>query len=827
MLQYALQEVAWAINAQVYGIVESSIQEVSIDSRTVGNGRGVLFFALSGPRHDGHDYIETLYRKQGVRCFVISEIRAEYHDLPDATFLEVDDTLLALQRFASYHRQRFDLPIIAITGSNGKTVVKEWLHDALAPYKRVHHSPKSFNSQVGVALSLLGLMPEYEMGIYEAGISLPNEMGRLQAMIRPSMGIFSNLGHAHQEGFSTMEEKCREKLSLFKDCKKLLLCRDQTLVYNEAKKLLDPHGVRLITWSQQGAEADLSVTLNGKDCHNDNQKYTHFSATYKGSSFSGKLPGCDSASVENALHTLLALLEVGLTPSQATESLALRQPLSMRLERRVGTNGLALINDSYSNDLESLAVALDFLSQNAGPHNKALILSDIEQSGLHADSLYRLVSEKVKQHAISLFIGVGPELTAHKDLFPAGTFYPSTDELLAHYNPEEFLNCATLVKGARRYGFERVCKMLEMRRHRTVMEIDLGALTNNLNYFRAQLPPRTKLLVLVKAWAYGCGMAEMAQFLEYHKVDYLGVAFADEGVSLRKAGITTPIMVLNPEPESYALLIAHQLEPEIFSRAAAEEFARIAATANQNNYPIHIKFDTGMHRVGFNAHQISELADTLSQSSAVRVASVMTHLCAADTPEEDDFSSGQLSLFDSMADALEARLGYRPLRHALNSAGIERFKPHTYDMVRLGIGLHGFSAANAQELRPVASLHTFVAQLRQLAVGETVGYGRRGRIAHPSLIATLPIGYADGYPRRLGQGVGKVEINGVMCPTIGNICMDTCMIDVTGVEVKEGDPVTIFGNTPTLLEMCEWLDTIPYEVLSTISRRIPRVYVER
>lgn len=824
MLQYALQEVAWAIDAQVYGVAESSVHEVSIDSRTVGNGRGVLFFAIVGPRHDGHDYIESLYRKQGVRRFVISEIRAEYHDLPEASFLEVNDTLRALQRFASYHRQRFDIPIIAVTGSNGKTIVKEWLHDALAPYKRVHHSPKSFNSQVGVALSLLGLMPEYELGIYEAGISQPQEMGKLQAMLRPTMGIFTNLGHAHQAGFGSMEEKCREKLSLFQDSKKLLLCLDQTLVYNTAKQLLEPRGVELVTWSLQDAAADLYVTLSRRAPTGD--KRMPFAANYRGTSFSGLLPGCDGASIENALHTLLATLEMGLTPTEAAASLELLLPLTMRLERRVGTNGLALINDSYSNDLESLVVALDFLSQNAGPHEKALILSDIEQSGLPADALYGIVAEKVTQHSVGQFIGVGPELTAHQRLFPNGSFYPTTDDFLAHYSAEAFKNCATLVKGARRYGFERVCKALEMRRHRTVMEINLSTLTSNLNYFRSLLPPQTKLLVLVKAWAYGGGMVEMAQFLEYHKVDYLGVAFADEGVSLRKAGITTPILVLNPEPESYALLIANSLEPEIFSMAAAEEFARVATEAHRTDYPIHVKFDTGMHRVGFNEPELGELARHLETHPSVRVASVMTHLCAADDPNEDEFTLSQLSLFDRMADTLEAHLGYHPLRHALNSAGIERFAPHTYDMARLGIGLHGFSAASHQALTPVASLHTFIAQLRQLEAGETVGYGRHGRIARPSRIATIPIGYADGYPRRLGCGVGKVEINGTLCPTIGNICMDTCMIDVTGVEAHEGDGVTIFGTSPSLLEVSQWLDTIPYEVLSTISRRIPRIYVE-
>lgn len=823
MIQYSLQEIAWAIDAQPYGILEGSVHEVSVDSRTIGNGRGVLYFALRGPRHNGHDYVEQLYRERGVKRFVISEIRAQFHDLPGASFLEVDDTTLALQKFATYHRQRFDIPIAAVTGSNGKTVVKEWLHDALAGHKKVHHSPKSYNSQVGVALSLLGLMPQYEMGIYEAGISLPGEMDRLHAMIRPTMGIFTNLGHAHQEGFASMAEKCREKLKLFKGCQRLLLCRDHELIYGEARAQFHESETRLVTWSQKGAEANLSVTL---DRHSNASKGTPFTANYNGAAFSGMLPGSDEASIENALHTLLALLELGLTTDEAAESLTRLQPLAMRLERRVGANGLALINDSYSNDLESLTVALDFLTQNAGTHKKALILSDIAQSGLPEQTLYQTVAQRLGQHAIDRFIGVGHALTAHRAMFPHGEFFNSTDTLLEHLAHEPLGPYATLVKGARAFSFERVCKALEMRRHRTVMEVDLGALTSNLNYFRSLLPSRTKLLVLVKAWAYGNGAVEIAQFLEYHKVDYLGVAFADEGIALRNAGVKLPILVLNPEPECYEVLIANRLEPEIFSLSAAEEFVKIAASAKCNGYPIHIKLDTGMHRVGFNGQQIDELCSLLVKSPSVKVASIMTHLCVADSPNEDAFTQKQLDFFNQMASSLENHLAYRPLRHALNSAGIERFGSWTLDMVRLGIGLHGISAAHSSTLRPVASLHSFVAQIQHLEPGETVGYGRYGKITHPATIATVPIGYADGYPRRLGQGVGKMAVNGTLCPTIGNICMDLCMLDVTGVEVHEGDRVTVFGEHPSLEEVSLWLDTIPYEVLSTISHRIPRVYIE-
>lgn len=823
MIQYSLQEVAWAIDAQIYGVTEGSIHEVSIDSRTVSNGHGVLFFALVGPRHNGHDFIEYLYRK-GVRRFVISEIRAEFHDLPDASFLEVCNTLHALQQFATYHRQRFEFPIVAITGSNGKTIVKEWLHDALATHMRVHHSPKSYNSQVGVALSLLGLLPEHQIGIYEAGISQRGEMERLQAMIRPTVGIFTNLGHAHQEGFASMEEKCREKLSLFKESKKLLLCRDQQIVFSEASATLAPRGVELISWSFQDPSATLFISIDSSNASAPQRLC--FRAEYKGISFAGEFPGRDGASIENAAITLLALLEFGLTPAQATRNLSLLQALPMRLERRVGANGLALINDSYSNDLESLSVALDFLSQNAGPHQKALILSDIEQSGLPADALYSLVANKVQQHSINRFIGIGPTLSLQHERFANATFYANTDEFLAHFQQEALNGYATLIKGARSYQFERISKILELRRHRTVLEINLNALTTNLNYFRSLLPTSSKLLVLVKAWAYGCGAIEMAQFLEYQKVDYLGVAFADEGLALRKAGIALPILVLNPEPESFALLIENRLEPEIFSMAMADQFSKVASRAKCNGYPIHIKFDTGMHRVGFNEAQIQELADLLTAVPALRVAGVMTHLCVADEPAQDEFTIGQLDLFNRMANTLEGRLGYHPLRHALNSAGIERFDPKPYDMARLGIGLHGFSAAGCTQLTPIASLHSFIAQLRHLNPGDTVGYGRHGLISRPSVIATIPIGYADGYPRRLGQGVGKVEINGTLCPTIGNICMDTCMVDVSGVDAHEGDRVTLFGTKPTLLDLSAWLNTIPYEVLSTISRRIPRIYVE-
>ncbi|PIE84483.1 MAG: bifunctional UDP-N-acetylmuramoyl-tripeptide:D-alanyl-D-alanine ligase/alanine racemase [Bacteroidia bacterium] len=818
MMHYTFQELQWAIGGSIHGITEGSVHGVATDSRTISQPRGILFFALNGPNHNGHDFIVSLY-KRGVRRFVIAEIRPEYHDLPDATFFFVENTLTALQQLAAYHRMRFGVPIVAITGSNGKTIVKEWLTQLLADHLHVSYSPRSFNSQVGVPLSVLGLSQQADLGVYEAGISQPGEMEHLANIIHPTLGVFTNLGYAHQENFPSLAEKGREKLGLFKMARQLIICADHPVTSRLATEFARQQNVELITWSRQGRPASIQFTLSEPD--GDSCRFTML---HKGLSHEGVLPFGDSASIEDAFHALVAAITLGQEPQRCIASLARLTPIAMRLERRRGANGLPLINDSYSCDIEALQIALDFFHQQAEGQRKTLILSDILQTGRPVDELYQEVSDLLERYGIDQLIGVGPSITSQRHRFPGAQFYPSTDILIAQLKRDTLRNSAVLLKGGRSFGFERVCHLLEKRTHRTVLEISMKALEHNLTRCRASLNRGVKLLALVKAYAYGNGHKELGQFLEYHKVDYLGVAIADEGVALRRANIKLPIIVLNPEPGAFEQMVEQRLEPEIFSTHSLELFHETLERMGVDRFPIHIKLDTGMHRVGFTPENIDTLLAVLTRLSRIRVASVFTHLAAADDPQEDEFTLGQINLFSILYARIADALCYRPIRHVLNSAGIERFPQAQYDMVRLGIGLHGVSVSPEGQLEPVATLRSYVQQVKHLQPGDTVGYGRHGKITEPTTIATLPIGYADGLTRRLGRGVGAVQIAGQLCPTIGNICMDTCMVVVTGLDVQPGDEAVIFGANPTISQMAEWAGTIPYEILATVSPRVPRVY---
>lgn len=822
MLNYSFQELQWAFPSRVQGVECAPIREVAVDSRMVTDGARLLFFALVGENHDAHNYVETLYKEHGVRCFVVSVYRPAYRFLTEATFFCVEDTRKALQQFASYHRQRFQIPVVGITGSNGKTVVKEWLSQVLAAKWRINHSPKSYNSQTGVPLSVLGLAPKDEIGVYEAGISQMDEMRNLEAIIRPTLGIFTNLGHAHQAGFPDLETKGREKMQLFARAKQLVVCRDQEIVYSLALQLQREHGVKLITWSTTGKEADWQFTLSSSK--NGGRLPFSLVLDKQEQQYHGLLPASDAASVENALHTLVASVTLGLPVAEALKLVEGLHSIPMRLERHEGVNGHALINDSYSCDLESLDVALGFLCQQAANEKKGLILSDIDQSGIAPQELYTRVATMLEQYGVTLLAGIGSTIAEQSALFPKTQFFASTEAFIQTHESGRWQSYAILVKGSRRFGFEKICQLLERRLHRTVMEVNLAALENNLNYFRSRLRKGVKLLVLVKAFAYGNGLGELAQLLQYHKVDYLGVAFADEGFALRQAGITLPILVLNPAPDAISAMLEHRLEPNIFSLELLHAFNEAAGGDKKHDYPIHLKLDTGMHRVGFMENEMEALLEALPRCTHLRVASIFSHLAGADEADLDAFTLSQLEAFERMSSRILKTLPYGIMRHILNSAGQERFPEWQYDMVRLGIGLHGISACSNKELLPVASLKTFVAQIKELKVGETVGYGCHGKVPHPKRIATIPIGYADGYNRRLGNGTGKVFVGGQLVPTIGNICMDTCMIDITGLDVHEGDCVTIFGDSPTLEELSAWLETIPYEVLCSISPRIPRTY---
>lgn len=819
MLHYTFQELQWAFPCTLRGIKGGSIHEISIDSRIVADGAHLLFFALKGQHHDAHNYIEALYSEHQVRAFVVSDYRAIFAQLKDATFFCVADTQIALQQFASFHRQRFQIPIVGITGSNGKTVVKEWLSQLLSLRWRVNHSPKSYNSQVGVPLSVLGLTPKDEIGVYEAGISQIQEMQKLESIIRPTLGIFTNLGHAHQAGFPDLSTKCLEKLQLFKHAERLVVCRDHEILYQRASELQPTYGYKLITWSVIGSKADYCIKPLGYD----NAFVLTLGENPK--EYLGHFPADDAASIENALHTLVAALELGLEIEDALEALANLRSVPMRLERHEGINHHPLINDSYSCDLESLEIALRFLCQQAASDElKGLILSDIDQSGLPPTELYSSVATLLDKYGIHLLAGIGPEIASEAKRFPDARFFTSTQAFLQAYTRTDYQNYAILVKGGRRFEFEHICKLLERRIHRTVMEVNLSALEHNLGVFRSQLQANVKMLVLVKAFAYGNGLGELAQLLQYHKVDYLGVAFADEGFALRQAGIRLPILVLNPAPDALSAMLEYNLEPNIFSIDLLHRFENVVTEEGKKDYPIHIKLDTGMHRVGFMEEELEELLAHLRHLKRLRVASIFSHLAGADDPDLDAFTLAQLQRFERMSSRILSAVGGNPLRHILNSAGQERFPQWQYDMVRLGIGLHGISCNGNTKLEPVASLKTFVAQIKELAKNETVGYGCHGKVLETKKIATIPIGYADGYNRRLGNGRGKVGVAGQLVPTIGNICMDTCMIDITGLEVQVGDCVTLFGEAPTLLEFSSWLDTIPYEVLSAISPRIPRTY---
>lgn len=820
-MHYSINDLSAAIGAKRIGKENFMVTQVAIDSRSVTSGLGVAFFALVGNRFNGHNFIGELYANCGVRLFVVSNEGAVNENFTDATFLVVTDTLKALQQLAAFHRSKYSYTVIGITGSNGKTIVKEWLAQLLSIDRRVIRSPKSFNSQVGVPLSVLLMDNHFDIGIFEAGISIPEEMERLQSIVKPQIGIFTNLGTAHQENFISLQEKCTEKMKLFLNAKTLIYCIDHEIIDLQARQLNSKNGINLFTW---GNSEKAKIKIVSKEVQGFT---TNVSINFEGKTCNLTVPFSDSASFENAMHVISLMVFLGICFEVIAARVQQMQPVAMRLELKEGRNGCTIINDTYNSDVGSLTVALDFMGHMAQHTRRILILSDILQSGRKPEDLYDEVAKLVQSKGISLIIGVGEEIAKHMHLFNIEKhFYPSTQVLLSSFPFGEFSSATVLVKGSRPFEFERVSAILEQKTHRTYLEINLNALVHNLNYFKALLKPNVRVMAMVKAFSYGSGSFEIANLLQFHRVDYLGVAFADEGVALREAGIRVPIVVLNPAFGSYETMIAHNLEPEIFSFESLNSFAAEAKKMDVKSFPVHIKLDTGMHRLGFNAHDLSTLINRLKDIPQLRVSSILSHMVAADELLQDDFSLLQIEQFEAMSTALAKGIGFMPIRHILNSAGIERFPQAQFDMVRLGIGLYGISAVHGNRIQSVSSLVTFIAQLRNVAQGETVGYNRKGKVERNSVIATIPIGYADGLNRRLSNGVGKVLVNGKLAPIIGNVCMDSCMIDVTDVAAKEGDEVVIFGQKPTITDLAHWLGTIPYEILTSISRRVKRVYFQ-
>jgi len=847
---------------------DAALTTLLLDSRRVGLTEGAVFFALRGPNHDGHQHLAALYAK-GVRLFVVSHPPASLAPFGGAGVVQVPATLAALQALAAQHRAAFAGPVWAVTGSNGKTIVKEWLAQLLAPDEDICRSPKSYNSQVGVPLSVWELTPgRHTLGLFEAGISERGEMERLAEIIRPTHGIFTTLGTAHDAGFASEAEKLAEKLRLFEQpgCKLLVYCADQPAVHAAVQARALP----ALAWTRHAVPgAALRFRLRTTTAGTTTVR-VRLGEAAGAAHFGGErrdlrevarftLPFADEPSVENALHCLAVLLWRQLDPAKALAPAEIQRrllrlhPVAMRLEMKAGRHGCYLLDDTYNNDLAGLSLALDALSRQARPGGRTLILSDVLESGLSGPALYGRVAALVRAHGVTRLIGVGEALSyelevrsyefeneapASQRLTPNSKlitqFFPTTEALLAALRPADFQNETILIKGARRFGFERVVAALQQPQHGTVLEVNLDALTHNLHYYRRQLAPGTRLMVMVKAFAYGSGSYEVASLLEFQRADYLAVAYADEGQQLRDNGISLPIMVLNPGPDSFGQLRRYRLEPEIYSLERLHDYLQAAREASADGAgplpPLHLKLDTGMRRLGFAEEELPALLALLAaHRAALPVAGIMTHLAAADDPAHDDFTQQQLATFRRMAAAIEATLGYPALKHALNSAGIRRFPAAQLDMVRLGIGLYGVeaSAEDAHRLLPVSTLKTTISQIKTLPAGTTVGYGRRGAAtAHERRVATLAIGYADGYDRRFSNGQGLVLLHGRRAPVVGSVCMDMVMVDVTDVpEARPGDVAVVFGAELSPSELARRIGTIPYELLTNVSERVKRVFV--
>lgn len=812
---YRMSEIAAAVGGSYTGPGDDRITRLSIDTRNAVGGEGTLFVALRGAHHDGHDHIDGAMRK-GIRDLLVA--RDAHVDRAEVGRIEVDDTLDALQRLAAWHRAHFRLPVIGVTGSNGKTVVKEWLFQTLREDEHIVRSPGSWNSQVGVPLSVWEMGPEHTLGIFEAGISRPGEMARLAPIIAPTIGVFTNIGPAHSEGFADDARKAAEKALLFADAGAVVYCRDQAVVHAALSGLAAPV---LLGWSR---EHEAFVRVREETPADPGTRLT---LEHADRSFQVEVPFTDRASIENALHVITVLLHLGHTPQWIAERLHRLTPVAMRLELLAGANDGTLINDAYSNDLASLGIAVDHLVRTAAGRPRVVVLGDIAESREPPERLYARVAGMLRAAQVEQVIGVGPAIARQADVFPSSArFHPDADALLRTLPMPPIAGAVTLVKGARSFGLERVVKAWQQHTHGTVMEVDLDAVRHNLNHYRELCGPRVRVMAMVKAGGYGTDAVELARLFAHEQVAYLGVAYADEGIALRQSGIHTPVLVMNPEPVPLEVLHRFKLEAEVYdqrSLQAAIEHARHVRDAS----PVHVKLDTGMHRLGFQPSEMPALLEALRQAPFLRVASILSHLAASEDPAQDAFTREQVVRFRSAAQAIGEVLYHTPLLHIANSAGASRFPEARFDLVRLGIGLHGIGAdaAETAQLRPAATLRTVIAQIKEIPAGDTVSYGRLFRAERPMRIAVLPIGYADGLARRLGRGHGRVWINGRAAPFIGVICMDMCMVDVTDIPCRADDEAIVFSPDHPLQDYARDLGTIPYEALTAISPRVRRVFV--
>lgn len=783
------------------------IAQLITDSRKAVVAEGSIFFAIGGIHRDGHQFIESLYQT-GIRQFVV-EKSVDTKTFPEANFLLVDSSISALQKIAAHHRSQFSLPVVGITGSNGKTIVKEWLYQLLSKDFAIVKNPGSYNSQLGVPLSVWQIQAYHSLGIFEAGISMPNEMENLERVIKPSIGIFTNIGTAHDENFKSPSEKISEKLKLFQNVSALIYCAD----HNEIASAIQSTKIPSVSWGNN-ASADVKISKVGNT----------YSINFKSHSFEVSLPFSDHASVENAFHCIALMLQMGIETKIIQERISLLRSVAMRLELKEGVNQCQVIDDTYNNDLAGLQISLDFLNHQSQKANKTLILSDILQSGLSDNELTDNIAQLINKSGIKRIIGIGPVLKQFASKIKiSSAFYSSTDEFIKLHDLNSFHQEIILVKGARAFQFEKIVSLVQRKVHGTVIEVDLGALVFNLNFFKSKLNAETKLMVMVKAFAYGSGSIEVANVLQYHKVDYLGVAYADEGVELRKNNIQLPIMVMNPAVEGFHSMLSNNLEPEMYSFKILHEFISFL---NGRTWKIHLKLDTGMHRLGFGEDDINELIKILVSNENLKVASIFTHLAGSDEAEHDAFSKQQAETFARHAKQISDALGYKPIFHALNTPGILRLPEYQFDMVRLGVGLYGVNPTSENhQLKTVATLKTVISQIKKIKNGESIGYGRKGRATSDMTLATIAVGYADGYSRAFSRGVGEVLVNGKRAHVVGNVCMDMTMVDITGIDAKEGDEVILFGESLPIQVLAEKINTIPYEILTNTSERVKRVFV--
>jgi alanine racemase len=794
------------------------VTDIVTDSRQLSFTDGLAFFAIKGKNHDGHLFIENVYKK-GIRTFIVEKLPDNPGRFRDASFIEVKNTITALQELASYKRKEFKSPVVAVTGSAGKTVVKEWLADILGLAIPVIRSPKSYNSQIGVPLSLWKLDEKYKLGIFEAGISMPGEMEKLRKIINPDIGVITNIGDAHSENFPDNEAKAREKLKLFENVSSIIYCRDQELIHKLVRNDSKFSSKELIDWSFGSKEAAISVrksTLEGNR--------TRIEMSFRGNTSDFIIPFADRASVENAVTAASVCLSLNTDPEVIRKGLSSLVSVAMRMDMKTGINNCLLIEDYYNSDPGSLGMAIEFLKVQIG-RKTTLILSDFVQSGRNQKELYGEVASGIRKAGIDRFIGIGPSLSGNSELFDASAiFFYSTEEFVHHFKPSDFSGEVILIKGARRFEFEKIGKLLELQVHQTVLEVNLDAISHNLNEFRRHLDPGTRIMVMVKAFAYGGGPAEIAALLEYHRVSYLGVAYADEGVELRNAGVTLPVMVMNPDPSSSELIIRYNLEPEIFSLSSFKHFAEVASKHGLVQYPVHIKIDSGMHRLGFMPEEVDELTSLIGTAESVRIASVFSHLAASEDPAFDDFTHRQARIFLEAAARIRETTGYPFLKHICNSSGIVRFPQYQFEMVRPGIGIYGAGEFEGLNLKPAGRFKSRISQVKRIPAGDPVGYGCADVSDKDRIIAIVPVGYADGLNRKLGNSNGSMLIRNKRVPIIGNVCMDMCMVDITGIDANAGDEAEIFGENIHIDELAAKCQTIPYEILTSIPSRVKRVF---